>query len=101
LLGVLDSSIKDNYSEIEVIRCIHIGLLCVQQNPDVRPTMATIVSYLSSYLIDLPTPQEPAFFLHERIDPISLAQESGCNQSTNRSIPFSVNKMSISDFIPR
>lgn len=101
MLGVLDSSIKDNYSEIEVIRCIHIGLLCVQQNPDVRPTMATIVSYLSSYLIDLPTPQEPAFFLHERIDPISLAQESGCNQSANRSIPFSVNKMSISDFIPR
>ncbi|KAL2571184.1 hypothetical protein GLYMA_18G294400v4 [Glycine max] len=101
LLGVLDSSIKDNYSEIEVIRCIHIGLLCVQQNPDVRPTMATIVSYLSSYLIDLPTPQEPAFFLHERIHPISLAQESGCNQSANRSIPFSVNKMSISDFIPR
>ena len=52
--NILTIAIKDKYSEIEVMRCIQIGLLCVQQNPDARPLMATIVSYLSSHFIGLP-----------------------------------------------
>ncbi|RDX70522.1 Cysteine-rich receptor-like protein kinase 25, partial [Mucuna pruriens] len=100
-LNILDPSIKENYSKIEVIKCIQIGLLCVQQNPNDRPTMVGVVSYLSSYLIELPSPQEPAFFLHGRMDPKSLAQESSSSQSINGSTPFSINEMSISEFLPR
>ncbi|RZB61882.1 Cysteine-rich receptor-like protein kinase 25 isoform C [Glycine soja] len=84
-LSILDASINENYSEIEVIKCIQIGLLCVQQNPDDRPTMVAIVSYLSSHLIELPSPQEPALFLHGRKDPKAL----------------SINEMSVSQFLPR
>ncbi|KAJ1431383.1 Serine/threonine-protein kinase, active site [Sesbania bispinosa] len=100
-LRTLDRDIEKNYSEIEVLKCIQIGLLCVQHNPDDRPTMATIVSYLSSYFIELPTPQEPAFFLHGRMDAQVFAQESSSSQSINTFTPFSINEMPISELIPR
>jgi hypothetical protein len=38
----MDPNIEGSYSQEEVIKYIHIGLLCVQENPDDRPTMATI-----------------------------------------------------------
>ncbi|XP_073144991.1 cysteine-rich receptor-like protein kinase 10 [Henckelia pumila] len=46
----------------DILRCIHIGLLCVQDNPANRPTMASIVLMLSSFTISLPVPSEPTFF---------------------------------------
>lgn len=98
LLSILCPSIKENYSDTEFIKCIQISLLCVQQNPDARPIMTTVVSYFSTNLIELPIPQEPAFFVHDRMDPATFAQESSVNQSLNK---FSVNKMSISEFHPR
>ncbi|KAL6333586.1 hypothetical protein AAG906_028771 [Vitis piasezkii] len=38
----------------EIMRCIHIGLLCVQENEADRPTMASIVLMLNSYSLSLP-----------------------------------------------
>ncbi|XP_020977298.1 cysteine-rich receptor-like protein kinase 25 isoform X2 [Arachis ipaensis] len=93
-LSVLDPKMKENCSEFEVIRCIQIGLLCVQENPDERPTIATIVSYLSNISLELPSPREPAFFLHAKMDPTkTIAGESSSS--------FSVNEMSESTFLPR
>lgn len=97
---ILDPNIKEKYSDIEVLKCIRIGLLCVQQNPDTRPTMVTIVSYLNSDVIELPTPREPAFFLHERMesmDATTIAQESTSYHSMKSSIPNSTNEMSLSE----
>ncbi|KAK9949607.1 hypothetical protein M0R45_005124 [Rubus argutus] len=48
----------------EMMRCIHIGLLCVQENMDDRPTMASVILMLNSYSVTLPAPSEPAFFMH-------------------------------------
>ncbi|KAI9395765.1 hypothetical protein POPTR_004G025650v4 [Populus trichocarpa] len=62
-LEVLDPTLTDTYSRNEVIRCIHIGLLCVQEDPAIRPAMATIVLTLNSNSVTLPSPQEPAFFI--------------------------------------
>ncbi|XP_073220719.1 uncharacterized protein [Cicer arietinum] len=45
--------------------------------------MVTIASYLSSYSIELPTPQEPAFFLHGKTHSKALPQESSSTQSAN------------------
>ncbi|CAK8573777.1 unnamed protein product [Lathyrus sativus] len=95
---VLDSKIE-NYSLIEVIKCIQIGLLCVQENPNVRPTMSTVVSYLNSHSPELPSPQEPAFFIHSRMNQEVTAQME--SSSTNNFEAFSVNEMYISEFYPR
>ncbi|XP_050147713.1 cysteine-rich receptor-like protein kinase 27 isoform X20 [Malus sylvestris] len=51
-----------NGSRNEIMRCIHIGLLCVQENIPDRPTMNAIVLMLNSYSVTLPVPSQPAFF---------------------------------------
>jgi len=30
---------------LEILRCIHVGLLCVQQNPENRPNMSSVVIF--------------------------------------------------------
>ncbi|WJX14805.1 hypothetical protein P8452_05018 [Trifolium repens] len=97
-LIILDPKFE-NYSRIEVIKCIQIGLLCVQENPNVRPTMATVVSYLNSHSPELPSPQEPAFFIQHRMNEEVTAQME--LSSANNFISLSVNHMSISEFYPQ
>ncbi|PIA26843.1 hypothetical protein AQUCO_08700020v1 [Aquilegia coerulea] len=42
-------------------RCIHIGLLCVQEDAADRPTMSHVLSTLETESIELPIPTQPAF----------------------------------------
>ena len=62
--NLVDPTLKAG-STIEIMRCIHIGLLCVQENIAHRPTMASIVLMLNSYSITLPIPSGPAFFYEQ------------------------------------
>ncbi|XP_017978381.1 PREDICTED: cysteine-rich receptor-like protein kinase 29 isoform X2 [Theobroma cacao] len=52
-LNLIDPTLRDG-SRNEMLRCIHIGLLCVQENVADRPTMATVVLMLNSSSISLP-----------------------------------------------
>ncbi|KAF3967210.1 hypothetical protein CMV_008764 [Castanea mollissima] len=61
--NLVDPTLKAG-STTEIMRCIHIGLLCVQENVAQRPTMASVVLMLNSYLITLPIPSEPGFFMN-------------------------------------
>jgi hypothetical protein len=98
-LELLDQSLGDSYSRDEVLRCIHIGLLCVQEDPADRPTMASILLTFNKGSVTLPSPQEPAFFLHSKTDmPI---KDLEFDQSTSKSIPWSINEASISELHPR
>ena len=47
----------------EIVRCIHLGLLCVQENVDSRPTMDSVVLMLNCNSVTLPVPLEPGFLL--------------------------------------
>ncbi|KAG8373943.1 hypothetical protein BUALT_Bualt11G0077700 [Buddleja alternifolia] len=47
----------------DMLRCIHIGLLCIQENDGDRPTMASVVLMLNSVSITLQAPSQPAFFV--------------------------------------
>ncbi|KAJ6885613.1 hypothetical protein NC651_026292 [Populus alba x Populus x berolinensis] len=49
--------------EIEIVTFMHIGLLCVQEDPANRPTMSFVVLALGSEPIALPLPKKPAFSL--------------------------------------
>ncbi|MQL84469.1 hypothetical protein Taro_016954 [Colocasia esculenta] len=48
---IVDPSLGGQYPGDEVRRCIHIGLLCVQEAPEDRPTMTSVVLMLSSYSV--------------------------------------------------
>ncbi|KAK8368351.1 hypothetical protein V6Z12_A01G034600 [Gossypium hirsutum] len=52
---------SDSKNEKEIRRCIHVGLLCVQENAKDRPTMSTVVSILNSEISNLDTSKQPAF----------------------------------------
>ncbi|OAY26016.2 hypothetical protein MANES_16G014401v8 [Manihot esculenta] len=98
---VVDSVLRDSYSRNEVLRCIQIGLLCVQEDPSDRPTMAKIVLLFSSYSVTLPIPQQPAFFLHSKSGQIMPGNGLDSEQSTNKSVSWSVDEGSITEVYPR
>ncbi|RDY08933.1 G-type lectin S-receptor-like serine/threonine-protein kinase, partial [Mucuna pruriens] len=49
----------------ELQRCLQIGLLCVQNLPEDRPTMSSVVFMLSNESIALPQPNKPGFIEEE------------------------------------
>ncbi|KAL5702952.1 hypothetical protein ACHQM5_028107 [Ranunculus cassubicifolius] len=105
---LLQPSLREDYSASEVMRCAHMGLLCVQEDPAQRPSMASIVLMLSSYSVTLPLPSKPAFFtstLTKRVDMISGEIETNGeivgDRSVSSSTPISVNNVSITELYPR
>ncbi|KAF8030043.1 hypothetical protein BT93_E2462 [Corymbia citriodora subsp. variegata] len=101
-LEVLDPAIGDTYTRDEVLRCLHMCLLCIQEDPAIRPTMATVVLMLSSNSITPPSPQHPAFFVQSRLRELSIPMEElELDQSTKRTIPSSTNGMSVTELHPR
>ncbi|XP_050153908.1 cysteine-rich receptor-like protein kinase 10 [Malus sylvestris] len=99
-LELLDPCLWDSYSRTEVIRCIHISLLCVQEDPADRPTMQSVVLMLNSYSVTLPLPQQPAFFLQSRAMGNMLEATLDSAQSISKSSP-SVYEGSITEVYPR
>ncbi|KAJ9566436.1 hypothetical protein OSB04_002402 [Centaurea solstitialis] len=68
-LSLIDPILKDGSNSLrDMIRCIHIGLLCVQENDYDRPTMGSIVLMLGSSSLTLAVPTKPAFYMHTITD---------------------------------
>ncbi|KAL6844007.1 hypothetical protein ACP4OV_025680 [Aristida adscensionis] len=59
---MVDSSVKESCPLDEVSRCVHIGLLCVQDSPNCRPLMSAVVSMLENGGTPLPIPKQPVYF---------------------------------------
>ena len=104
--NLVDPTLKAG-STTEIMRCIHIGLLCVQENVAHRPTMTSVVLMLNSYSISLPIPSEPAFLLNSGTESnICLQWEhdsrvTESNQSKSSSVQASINEVSITELSPR
>ncbi|KAF5178108.1 Cysteine-rich receptor-like protein kinase [Thalictrum thalictroides] len=88
ILGLIDPTLKEYYSTSEMRRCIHIGLLCIQEDVAKRPTMATVVHMLNRDSVQIPLPSTPAFFVN-RV------------QSINNSTADSINEVSMTGLYPR
>ncbi|XP_058194666.1 cysteine-rich receptor-like protein kinase 10 isoform X2 [Rhododendron vialii] len=106
--NLIDPTLSTNSSSIcEIMRCIHIGLLCVQENIADRPTMASVVMMVKSSSLTLPMPSEPAFFIRSSVGPqqlvlgecYSTVMES--NHSKPKSACMSVDDASITELHPR
>ncbi|XP_051203688.1 putative G-type lectin S-receptor-like serine/threonine-protein kinase At1g61610 [Lolium perenne] len=63
-----DSSIRDACPPDEVLLCVHVALLCVQENPDDRPLMSSVVFVLENGSTTLPAPDCPAYFVRRDVD---------------------------------
>ncbi|XP_028800711.1 G-type lectin S-receptor-like serine/threonine-protein kinase At4g27290 [Neltuma alba] len=63
-LELIDKNVENSCIASEVLRCIHISLLCVGEHPEDRPSMSSVVLMLGSEM-DLPNPRQPGFYLNK------------------------------------
>ncbi|KAG2645849.1 hypothetical protein PVAP13_2KG461700 [Panicum virgatum] len=67
---------------LEIERCIHVALLCVQESAEHRPDMERVVTMLNSKDVSLPKPMQPAYF---HVNP-SEEEVSSCSATMAMSI---------------
>ncbi|XP_050367386.1 cysteine-rich receptor-like protein kinase 10 isoform X4 [Argentina anserina] len=88
----VETTLLESSPTKEILRCMHIGLLCVQEDPEERPTMSDVVVLLGSDSIELPEPKKPAIFAASRIAPIHESSSSS---------PTTTNGLTLSIILPR
>uniref|UniRef100_A0A2N9ILV9 non-specific serine/threonine protein kinase n=1 Tax=Fagus sylvatica TaxID=28930 RepID=A0A2N9ILV9_FAGSY len=81
-IELIDDSVGD-FNIFEVLRCIHVGLLCVQNRQEDRPNMSYVVLMLSSESL-LPKPRQPGFYT----DSSREAESSLCTTCSENKITF-------------
>ncbi|XP_012841178.1 PREDICTED: putative receptor-like protein kinase At4g00960 [Erythranthe guttata] len=97
---MIDPILRETYgSQPDMMKCIHIALLCVQENGVERPTMASVVLMLNSSSIALPMPLKPGFYfsgneIRDETDSPSRRQLAQCGNVSN-------NDCSITNLYPR
>ncbi|MFS8030945.1 putative protein kinase RLK-Pelle-DLSV family [Helianthus anomalus] len=106
--NMIDPTLKARSDSMSgIIRSIHIGLLCVQENVSDRPTMSSVVLMLNSHSLSLPVPAEPAFFVNSNTFHRYASTLVWSNDSAKHKIPkptspqCSVNDVSMSVIVPR
>ncbi|XP_031257250.1 cysteine-rich receptor-like protein kinase 25 [Pistacia vera] len=57
----MDESLDDTHLSCKLIRCLQIALLCIQENPDDRPSMLEVFVMLKSENANIMIPKKPAF----------------------------------------
>ncbi|XP_073006012.1 cysteine-rich receptor-like protein kinase 6 [Typha latifolia] len=97
---LIDPSLSNHYSRSEMLRSIHIGLLCVQEDPVERPNMSMVVVMLSSETVSLKAPSRPAFYIRQ--SSISLDNHGDTpNRNSSKSTIMSSNEVTITELEPR
>ncbi|XP_026425299.1 putative receptor-like protein kinase At4g00960 isoform X1 [Papaver somniferum] len=111
-IEILDPTLKDACSRSEVMMCIHVALLCVQENDADRPTMPTVVQMLnnSSVSASHDLPSSPAFFAdgtrqitrHPDLNLVRNAEQGSLrNESISEVSTLSVNEISVTELYAR
>ena len=78
---MIDTCLQDSCILLEVVRCLHISFLCLQQHPEDRPNMSYVVTMLHSEN-SLPEPKEPGFFVGKKSSLLGVNQSSSTNEIT-------------------
>ncbi|XXG69355.1 hypothetical protein AAC387_Pa06g2245 [Persea americana] len=92
-MELIDPILIDSCPMDEVLRFVHIGLLCIQEDATDRPTMASVVVMLGSTSMTLPHPTEPPLYVGKRA---AASEQSSSNPKTS-----SNNEVTISEVGPR
>ncbi|CAO2823749.1 unnamed protein product [Amaranthus hypochondriacus] len=90
IVSLVDPTIESSNNREEILRCIQVGLLCVEDVPEDRPSMSMVVPMIESEIAHLPIPKQPGF-THRRI----------CNGDLHSPQFYSVNHVSITSMTGR
>lgn len=75
-INLVDESLLETCNIDEAIKCINIGLLCVQENPCGRPSMSNVIVMLGGESMILPRPNHPAFVARTTISSESITSST-------------------------
>ncbi|XP_021738094.1 cysteine-rich receptor-like protein kinase 10 [Chenopodium quinoa] len=97
---LIDKTLSDSCSNDEVMKCVNLGLMCVQEDVTRRPIMDTIGHILSSNYIASKAPSmppQPPSFLYSSSSDLSATRSntsslpSTTTRSDSHSLPWSTN----------
>lgn len=104
-LEIMDPALGNQWPKHEVLKCIHIGLLCVQDAASDRPTMSDIVTMLNSYTVTFPAARRPAFFVPKEGSSDRTMENQGASSQFDQSMSGlpqqSMNGVTITELDPR
>nr|KAJ0197713.1 hypothetical protein LSAT_V11C700384330 [Lactuca sativa] len=91
-MELIDTALGQSSNSSEVIRSITVGLLCVQQNPEDRPNMSSVILMLGNEGALL-KPKQPAFF--------SKTNTLGADFSSSTCPTSSTNGLTVTEVVAR
>ncbi|KAL4573047.1 hypothetical protein LXL04_019840 [Taraxacum kok-saghyz] len=88
-LDLMEKVLTKSYDSDQVLKCIIIALLCVQEDPDDRPNMSNVVTMLTSDIATLPEPKQPAFLV-KNLTSSSYSSSSSYQPHTQTEVTISM-----------
>ncbi|KAL3850789.1 hypothetical protein ACJIZ3_012671 [Penstemon smallii] len=82
-MDLVDASLGNSFHFSEVVRSIHVGLLCVQKNPEDRPSMSSVVMMLGNEGVLLPQAKQPGFYTERDVLAAHTTTSTNAANSTN------------------
>ncbi|XP_016492884.1 G-type lectin S-receptor-like serine/threonine-protein kinase At4g03230 isoform X2 [Nicotiana tabacum] len=82
-IDIIDQTIVESCDDKEVIKCVNVALLCVQEDQGDRPTMSNVVLMLGGESMTLPRPNQPSFITRRNAAAGSTSSSSSKMYSTS------------------
>ncbi|GLT27477.1 hypothetical protein SLA2020_400490 [Shorea laevis] len=97
-LNLMDPTLRNDSRTNQMVICIYIGLLCIQENVAYRPTMGSVVHILNDYSTTLSMPSQPTFLLPNIV---VVSDTSTSQRSKDESLPSTKSNVSFTELSPR
>ncbi|KAG2300921.1 hypothetical protein Bca52824_037393 [Brassica carinata] len=81
--SLADPTVLDESFVKEITKCVHIGLLCVQEIANDRPSVSTVIGMLTTEITNLPKPKQPAFIARGGVSEAECSDQSSQKVSIN------------------
>lgn len=91
-LELMDPILEESCVTSEIMKCVYISLLCVQEDPADRPAMSSVLHMLGSNSISFIQPRKPAYYEGQ------LGVALDCSAKT---LNHSINEVTISSLSAR
>lgn len=81
--SLADPAVFDKCFEKEIEKCVHIGLLCVQEVANDRPNVSNVIWMLTTENMSLADPKQPAFIVRRGASEAESSDQSSQKVSIN------------------
>ncbi|XP_050369346.1 uncharacterized protein LOC126787519 [Argentina anserina] len=85
---IVEPLLMERCPKVEVLRYLQVALLCLQEDPEERPTMSAVVVLLGNddSINGLPEPKKPAIFAIGRVSSVKMSTYNPCTCSNEPTI---------------